>query len=84
VFDLNRRERRLDHFLHIVAVTPAQVRQHLEALLSQFETRMLVVGNMYKDEAVLLAKMTEEMIPSSPPPGLGPVDFSLRLPEGVS
>jgi hypothetical protein len=45
---------------------------------------MLVVGNMYKDEAITLAKMTEELIPGSPLPGVGPVDLSLRLPEGAS
>jgi insulysin len=56
----------------------------MEALLSQLETRMLVVGNMYKDEAIFLAKTSEEVIPASPLPGVGPVDLSLRLPEGVS
>jgi insulysin len=45
---------------------------------------MLVVGNIYKDEAVALAKMTEEIIPSSPLPGIRPVDLSLELPEGAS
>ena len=45
---------------------------------------MLVVGNVCKDEAIALAKMTEEIIPASPLPGLGPVDLSLQLPEGAS
>jgi hypothetical protein len=45
---------------------------------------MLVVGNVYQDDAITLAKMTEEIIPASPLPGLGPVDLSLRLPEGMS
>jgi len=45
---------------------------------------MLVVGNMNKDEAITLAKMTEEIIQASPLPGVGPVDLSLELPEGVS
>ena len=45
---------------------------------------MLVVGNIYKDEAIALAKMTEEILPSSPLPGIGPVDLSLQLPEGAS
>jgi insulysin len=56
----------------------------MEMLLSQLETRMLVLGNMYKDEAIFLAKMSEEIIPASPFPGIGPVDLSLQLPEGVS
>jgi hypothetical protein len=45
---------------------------------------MLVVGNIYKDEAIALAKVTEEILPSSPLPGIGPVDLSLELPEGAS
>jgi hypothetical protein len=45
---------------------------------------MLVVGNMNKDEAITLAKMTEEIIQASPLLGVGPVDLSLELPEGVS
>ena len=45
---------------------------------------MLVVGNMNKDEAITLAKMAEEIIPASPLSGMGPVDLSLELPEGVS
>jgi len=44
---------------------------------------MLVFGNIYKDEATTLAKMTEEILPSSPLPGMGPVDLSLELPEGA-
>ncbi|KAI0306722.1 Metalloenzyme, LuxS/M16 peptidase-like protein [Multifurca ochricompacta] len=64
------------------SVTSAQVQQHIEALLSQLETRMLVVGNMYKDEAIYFAKMTEEIIPAGPIPDIGPVDLSLQLPEG--
>ena len=45
---------------------------------------MLVVGNIYKDEAVTLAKMTEEIVPARPLPGLAPADLSLELPEGMS
>lgn len=45
---------------------------------------MLVVGNMYKDEAITLAKMAEEIVPASPLPGLAPTDLSLELPEGMS
>ncbi len=43
---------------------------------------MLVIGNMYKDEAIHLAKMAEEIIPAGPLLGVSPVDLSLRLPEG--
>jgi len=39
---------------------------------------------MYKDEAITLAKMTEEIVPASPLPGLAPADLSLELPEGMS
>jgi hypothetical protein len=84
VISLRYRERRFDRVLYTAAVTPAQVQQHIEALLSKLETRMLVVGNIHKDEAIALAKMTEEIIPASPLPGIGPVDLSLELPEGAS
>lgn len=43
---------------------------------------MLVIGNMYKDEAIHLAKMSEEIISASPLLVAGPVDLSLQLPEG--
>ena len=44
---------------------------------------MLVAGNIYKDEAIAIAKLTEEIIPASPLPGIGPVDLSLQLPKGT-
>lgn len=83
VLGVKRREWRLT-VLYIAAVTPAQVQQHMGALLSNLEIRMLVAGNLYKDEAIALAKVTEEILPSSPLPGIGPVDLSLELPEGAS
>lgn len=45
---------------------------------------MLVVGNIYKDEAIALARTTEETISARPLTGIGPVDLSLELPEGMS
>ena len=45
---------------------------------------MLVVGNVNKDGAIALAKITEEIIPASPLPDMGPVELSLELPEGMS
>jgi insulysin len=70
--------------VYTAAVIPSQVQQHIEVLLSELETKMLVVGNINKDEAITLAKMTEETIPASPLPGICPVDLSLELPEGLS
>jgi hypothetical protein len=84
VIGLRNPEGRSNRVLYLAAVTPSQVQQHIEALLSGLETRMLVVGNIYKDEAIALAKLTEEVIPANPLPGLGPVDLSLELPEGMS
>jgi insulysin len=83
VIVIRYRERIFDRVLYTTAVTPAQLQQHKEALFSNLETRMLVVGNVYKDEAIALAKLTEEIIPTSPLPGIGPVDLSLQLPEGT-
>jgi insulysin len=70
--------------VYTAAIIPSQVQQHIEVLLSRLETRMLVVGNMNKNEAITLAKMAEEIIPATPLSGMGPVDLSLELPEGVS
>jgi len=77
-------EGRSNRDVYTAAVIPSQVQQHIEVLLSRLETRVLVVGNINKDEAITLAKMTEETIPASPLPGKGPVDLSLELPEGLS
>ncbi|KAI9446597.1 Metalloenzyme, LuxS/M16 peptidase-like protein, partial [Lactarius indigo] len=63
------------------SITPVQVQNHVGVLLSRLETKMLVVGNMYKDEAIHLAKMSEEIISATPLLGAGPVDLSLQLPE---
>jgi insulysin len=84
VIGLRYRERSSNRAIYTAAVTPAQVQQHKEALLSKLETRILVTGNIYKDEAIAIAKMTEEIIPASLLPGPGPVDLSLKLPEGES
>jgi hypothetical protein len=84
VIGLRLREWRSDDVHYTAAVTPAQLQQHKEALFSNLDTRMLVVGNVYKDEAIALAKLTEKIIAASPLPGLGPVDLSLHLPGGAS
>jgi secreted Zn-dependent insulinase-like peptidase len=77
-------EGRSNRDVYTAAVIPSQVQQHIEVLLSGLETRMLVVGNINKDEAITLAKMTDETIPASPLLGICPVDLSLKLPEGLS
>jgi len=63
------------------SITPRQVQSHAGALSSRLEVKMLVIGNMYKDEAIHLAKMSEEIIPAIPLLDAGPVDLSLQLPE---
>ncbi|KAI0062244.1 hypothetical protein BV25DRAFT_1804109 [Artomyces pyxidatus] len=63
------------------SITVEHVQKHSASLLSELNTRILVAGNMYKDEALRLAKMTEEMLSASPL-STPEADLSLLLPEG--
>ncbi|KAJ7112437.1 Metalloenzyme, LuxS/M16 peptidase-like protein [Mycena crocata] len=46
------------------SVTAEELQQHIKLLLSEVHMRILVAGNLYKDEAIKIAEMAEE--------GLGP------------
>ncbi|KAF9000402.1 Metalloenzyme, LuxS/M16 peptidase-like protein [Cyathus striatus] len=64
------------------SVTPEEVQSHIKTLLSEVNMRILVVGNMYKDEAIKIAEIAEQGLPST---NLTPADLndkSLILPEG--
>ncbi|KAA1469392.1 hypothetical protein DENSPDRAFT_835009 [Dentipellis sp. KUC8613] len=55
----------------LAVVTVQQVQDHATKLLSKIHTLMLVQGNLYKDEAVNIAKMSEEILGGAP---MGPYD----------
>ncbi|KII88123.1 hypothetical protein PLICRDRAFT_160956 [Plicaturopsis crispa FD-325 SS-3] len=62
-------------------VTAAEVQEHARQLLSAVNIRMLVGGNMYKDEALSIADMAAEILGSSPLPASEIQDRALILPQ---
>ncbi|KAI0636675.1 insulin-degrading enzyme [Trametes polyzona] len=66
----------------VSSVTPEELQQHIASVYSKVHIQMLVVGNMYKDEASRLAQMAEGIIHASPIPALEVVERSLVLPSG--
>lgn len=68
------------HRLHYhLAITTADVQAHIRDILAQVNLRILVVGNIYKDEAIKIAEMAEQGL------GKSPIDLSdraLLLPPG--
>ncbi|KAF8205797.1 Metalloenzyme, LuxS/M16 peptidase-like protein [Mycena galopus ATCC 62051] len=47
------------------SVTVEELQQHIKLLLSEVQLRMLVTGNLYKDEAIKIAEMAEEGLGAS-------------------
>ncbi|KAH9950188.1 insulin-degrading enzyme [Amylocystis lapponica] len=65
----------------VSSVTAEEVQAHVSELLSKIHMRMLVVGNMYKDEAVRLVEMTENILQASPVPASEVSERTLILPN---
>ncbi|KAJ7137711.1 insulin-degrading enzyme [Mycena epipterygia] len=62
---MTQRQWRLETLLQeLPSITPEELQQHIRLLLSEVHMRILVTGNLYKDEAIKIAEMAEE--------GLGP------------
>ncbi|KAI0362448.1 insulin-degrading enzyme [Trametes cingulata] len=66
----------------IPSVTPEELQSHIASVLSRVNIHMLVVGNLYKDEASRLAQMAEEILQASPIPASEVFERSLVLPSG--
>ncbi|KAH9945848.1 Metalloenzyme, LuxS/M16 peptidase-like protein [Epithele typhae] len=66
----------------VASITPEELRKYITTLLSKVHMNMLVIGNMYKDEACGLAKMAEDIIQASPIPADEVQELSLVLPPG--
>ncbi|PFH54234.1 hypothetical protein AMATHDRAFT_53111 [Amanita thiersii Skay4041] len=66
----------------LLTITAEEIQQHVKKLLSQVHVRILVTGNIFKDEAIKIAEVTESGLgPSSLP--LGALnEHALVLPEG--
>ncbi|KAJ7723946.1 Metalloenzyme, LuxS/M16 peptidase-like protein, partial [Mycena maculata] len=55
--------------VELPSVTAEELQQHIKLLLSEVHMRILVTGNLYKDEAIKIAEMAEEGLgPSKLPP----------------
>ncbi|OJT08672.1 Insulin-degrading enzyme [Trametes pubescens] len=80
---LTEREWTMSELLEEVStVTPEELQGHIAAVLSKVNIQMLVVGNMYKDEASRLAQMAEDILQASPIPASEVLERSLLLPSG--
>ncbi|KAG5637127.1 hypothetical protein H0H81_005656 [Sphagnurus paluster] len=65
----------------LASVTPEEIKAHIELLLSQVHLRVLVTGNVYKDEAIKIAEILEEGLGVSPLASIELNDRALLLPE---
>ncbi|KAJ8483108.1 hypothetical protein ONZ51_g4915 [Trametes cubensis] len=80
---LSEREWTMSELLEEVpTVTPEELQTHIAAVLSKVNIQMLVVGNMYKDEAARLAQMAEDILQTSSIPASEVIERSLVLPSG--
>lgn len=62
------------------SVTAEEIQCHMKDLLSQVNLRILIVGNMFKDEAIRIAEMAEEGLGVSPTADLN--EKALIMPAG--
>ncbi|KAH7889516.1 Metalloenzyme, LuxS/M16 peptidase-like protein [Phlebopus sp. FC_14] len=62
-------------------ITKEDVQNHVVQLLQRVNVQTLVIGNMYKDQAITLAQHIETILDSGPLSPM-PVDRALILPEG--
>ncbi|KAF9246345.1 Metalloenzyme, LuxS/M16 peptidase-like protein [Melanogaster broomeanus] len=65
----------------VAGITTEDVQSHIDQLLEKVSVRMLVTGNMYKDQAITLSKDLERILRSNPLQS-APADLALILPEG--
>ncbi|KAJ7481222.1 Metalloenzyme, LuxS/M16 peptidase-like protein [Mycena galericulata] len=63
------------------SVTAEELQQHIKLLLSEVHMRILVTGNLYKDEAIKIAEMAEEGLGPSKLPPSDLNDHALILPR---
>ncbi|KAF8643775.1 hypothetical protein AX16_008794 [Volvariella volvacea WC 439] len=66
------------------SITPEELQEHIKALLSQVNMRILAIGNIYKDEAIRLAEMMETDLKPSTLSVVEHNDRSILLPEGCN
>ncbi|KAI9069108.1 insulin-degrading enzyme [Trametes sanguinea] len=80
---LTEREWTMSELLEeITTISAEEMQSHITSVLSKINIKMLVVGNMHKDEASRLAQMAEEMLQASSIPASEVIERSLVLPSG--
>ncbi|KIK90629.1 hypothetical protein PAXRUDRAFT_831530 [Paxillus rubicundulus Ve08.2h10] len=67
----------------VAGVTSEDVQLHINQLLKNVHVRILVLGNMYKDQAIALSKDLGGILRSNPS-SVTPADLSLTLSEGCN
>ncbi|KAF8996136.1 insulin-degrading enzyme [Cyathus striatus] len=73
-----------EKLLEISSITSEEVQEHITSVLSWVNVRILVTGNIYKEEAIKIAEMAEDGLTESP---LTPAELTeqcLILPEGAN
>jgi len=66
----------------VSSITVEELQAHVERLLSKLHMRILVVGNVFKDDAVRLAEMAENILQPSPLKSLDVVETALIPSDG--
>ncbi|KAG8217686.1 Metalloenzyme, LuxS/M16 peptidase-like protein [Butyriboletus roseoflavus] len=64
----------------VSAITTEEVESHIARLFANVSIRMLLLGNLYKDQTIALSKDVEHILRSKPLLSI-PTDLSLILPE---
>jgi insulysin len=68
----------------VLQVTAEETQKHIADFLSKTNLRILVNGNLYKDEAIRIAEMAEEIFASTPISKNEILDRALILPEACN
>ncbi|KAL0946537.1 hypothetical protein HGRIS_012745 [Hohenbuehelia grisea] len=73
-----------ERLAQLPSITPELVEEHIKALLSDVNVRILVTGNIYKDEAIKIAEMVEKGLGATTVPLTELNDQSLILPPAAN
>ncbi|KAH8099586.1 Metalloenzyme, LuxS/M16 peptidase-like protein [Cristinia sonorae] len=67
----------VEKLAELQSISTEEVQEHINKFLSRVHMRVLVVGNMYKDEAIHLMETIEETLQSSPIPADECIELAL-------
>ncbi|KAE9395045.1 insulin-degrading enzyme [Gymnopus androsaceus JB14] len=72
-----------EYLKELLTISTEEICQHAKALLSNARLKILVSGNIYKDEAIKMAEMAESGLGGSSMPDAELNDHALVLPRGI-